>query len=121
LVIGAHSLSELDWTTFLRLFRERGLQVTCRVLRDAPLATQRGTRREEAQFDSAARQWRPAFPLWKWAGRQHPFQIKVGWRAGGRLANCGCRDGAVAVARTRGPVAPWPNYVFSHGVFRRTL
>jgi hypothetical protein len=50
LVIGAHSLSELDWTTFLRLFRERGLQVTCRVLRDAPLATQRGTRREEAQL-----------------------------------------------------------------------
>jgi len=42
-VIGAHSLSELDWTTFLRLFRERGLQVTCRVLRDAPLATQRGS------------------------------------------------------------------------------
>ena len=41
-MIGAHSLSELDWTTFLRLFRERGLQVTCRVLRDAPLATQRG-------------------------------------------------------------------------------
>src|SRR5712671_1690751 len=40
LVIGAHSLSELDWTTFLRLFREPGLQVTCRVLRDAPLATQ---------------------------------------------------------------------------------
>ena len=30
-MIGAHSLSELDWTTFLRLFRERGLQVTCRV------------------------------------------------------------------------------------------
>jgi hypothetical protein len=43
LVIGAHSLSELDWTTFLRLFRERGLQATCRVLRDAPLATQRGS------------------------------------------------------------------------------
>ena len=63
LVIGAHSLSELDWTTFLRLFRERGLQVTCRVLRDAPLATQRGTRREEAQFDSAALQGRQAFPL----------------------------------------------------------
>ena len=42
-MIGAHSLSELDWTTFLRLFRERGLQATCRVLRDAPLATQRGS------------------------------------------------------------------------------
>jgi len=34
-VIGAHSLSELDWTTFLRLFRERGLQVTCRARRTA--------------------------------------------------------------------------------------
>jgi hypothetical protein len=39
LVIGAHSLSELDWTTFLRLFRELGLQapaVFCATHRSRP-------------------------------------------------------------------------------------
>jgi hypothetical protein len=44
LVIGAHSLSELDWTTFCDYFESVACKPpACRVLRDAPLATQRGS------------------------------------------------------------------------------